>query len=224
MEGASESTPLLSTHSRADENRGPRAVESTSSIGDVSGTHSARPRNRAGRGKPRRSFTSWTSAAEENAGDQQPFCGSANNMCDSCWPKIFSVVLAAGLGGLLFGYDSSDIAIALPVRFGPSRSRLRGLNAQSGWLAQHACARRQPAAPARLLHQYACFTCPVLRPRGPQFIARSFKSVAASNWLKEAVVSMTTLGAAIGGFFGGFASDWYGRRSAMIGARGFMLL
>jgi len=68
----------------------------------------------------------------------------------------------AGLGGLLFGYDSSDIAIALP------------------------------------------------------FIERIFPSVAASTALKEAVVSVTTLGAAFGAFSGGFLSDAFGRRSAIL--------
>ena len=44
-----------------------------------------------------------------------------------------------------------------------------------------------------------------------QFIERSFPSVDSSNTLKEAVVSVTTLGAAIGAFCGGFFSDYYGR-------------
>ncbi len=44
-----------------------------------------------------------------------------------------------------------------------------------------------------------------------QFIERSFPSVASSNLLKEAIVSVTTLGASFGAFFGGFFSDYYGR-------------
>jgi len=80
--------------------------------------------------------------------------------------------------------------------------------------------------------------------RPPQYIERSFPSVAASNTLKEAIVSVTTLGASFGAFSGGFFSgahelvssgirlrllayslatcssldqaDFYGRRSAII--------
>jgi len=100
--------------------------------------------------------------------------------------QIFTVVLFAGLGGLLFGYDSSDIAIALPVR------RLTAL----------ARGVRCTLSPARLTPA--------------QFIERSFKSVAQSNALKELVVSVATLGAAAGAFTGGLFSDAFGRRSAII--------
>ena len=44
-----------------------------------------------------------------------------------------------------------------------------------------------------------------------QFIERTFPTVAASITLKEAIVSVTTLGAAFGAFTGGFFSDYYGR-------------
>jgi hypothetical protein len=37
--------------------------------------------------------------------------------------------------------------------------------------------------------------------------------VASSNLLKEAIVSVTTLGAAFGAFTGGFFSDCYGRHA-----------
>lgn len=30
--------------------------------------------------------------------------------------QVYSLVVAAGLGGLLLGYNSSNIAVALPVR------------------------------------------------------------------------------------------------------------
>ena len=53
--------------------------------------------------------------------------------------------------------------------------------------------------------------CLTLRRPAFQFIERSFPSVATSNTLKEAVVSVTTLGAAFGAFTGGFFSDYYGR-------------
>jgi hypothetical protein len=46
-----------------------------------------------------------------------------------------------------------------------------------------------------------------------QFIERSFPTVASSNLLKEAIVSVTTLGAAFGAFTGGFFSDCYGRHA-----------
>lgn len=93
----SESTPLLSTHAAGGSSNGLRSTK----------------KGARGTGLlPNRSMSSFTDAETST----QPFCGSANNMCDACWPKIFSVVIAAGLGGLLFGYDSSDIAIALPVR------------------------------------------------------------------------------------------------------------
>lgn len=188
MAEASENTPLLARP-----------------VSTAAGSGSATPTNR--RSRFRRPFSGWLPAEVE----PQPFCGSANNLCDTCWPKIYSVVLAAGLGGLLFGYDSSDISIALPVRSG-----LHSLLFKLGVRARE----HHVAAPK--LHQSYSFVylLPLLPVPAPcsQFIARSFRSVAQSNWLKEAVVSMTTLGAAIGGFFGGFASDWYGRRSAMIGA------
>lgn len=45
-----------------------------------------------------------------------------------------------------------------------------------------------------------------------QLLEVAFASVAESNVLKEAIVSITTLGSAVGGFVGGFASDYYGRR------------
>lgn len=76
--------------------------------------------------------------------------------------QIYGLVLTAGLGGLLFGYDSSDIAIALP------------------------------------------------------FIERSFPAVQRSNRLTEAVVSVTTLGAAFGAASGGVLADAVGRRTAII--------
>ena len=90
-------------------------------------------------------------------------------------------MLFAGLGGLLFGYDSSDIAIALPVRARAARARP-----------------------------------PLTLPPPLQFIERSFPTVAVSNALKEAIVSVTTLGASFGAFTGGSFSDAFGRRSAII--------
>ena len=70
-----------------------------------------------------------------------------------------------------------------------------------------AAARRGPHAPqAPRTRQLQTLTC-----RGAQFIERSFPSVDSSNALKEAIVSITTLGASFGAFFGGFFSDYYGR-------------
>jgi len=40
--------------------------------------------------------------------------------------------------------------------------------------------------------------------------------VADSNVLKEVIVSITTLGSAAGGFLGGFASDYFGRRFTIV--------
>ena len=45
---------------------------------------------------------------------------------------------------------------------------------------------------------------------------RAFSQVAASNVLKEVIVSITTLGSAAGGFLGGFASDYVGRRMTIL--------
>jgi len=56
----------------------------------------------------------------------------------------------------------------------------------------------------------------VPRLTAPQFIERSFPSVGNSNALKEAVVSVATLGAAVGALSGGFFSDAYGRRAAIM--------
>ena len=102
--------------------------------------------------------------------------------------QIYTLVLCAGVGGLLFGYDSSDIAIALPVR------RPTAAHAPAAWPAN-------APEPDPNVVRYAPL----------QFIERSFPSVDSSNALKEAVVSITTLGASFGAFTGGFFSDYYGR-------------
>ena len=47
-------------------------------------------------------------------------------------------------------------------------------------------------------------------------IGRSFGSVASSTVLKEAIVSITTLGSALGGLLGGAASDAYGRKAVIV--------
>jgi MFS family permease len=44
-----------------------------------------------------------------------------------------------------------------------------------------------------------------------QLLERTFPRVGTSNVLKEIIVSVTTLGSAVGGFAGGFASDYFGR-------------
>jgi len=91
---------------------------------------------------------------------------------------VYTLVLAAGMGGLLLGYNSSNIAVALPVR---------------------------PTTHA---------DCATLTAPAPQLLERSFSAVAKSNVLKEVIVSVTTLGSAVGGFAGGFASDYFGRQAA----------
>lgn len=108
-------------------------------------------------------------------------------------------MVAAGLGGLLLGYNSSNIAVALPVR--PFRRHGAVGIVSFAKLRIMGCVRNASAdAPLSLT----------------QLLEVAFASVAESNVLKEAIVSITTLGSAVGGFFGGFASDYFGRRVSIM--------
>lgn len=142
----------------------------------------------------------------------RPFCATHTP------PQIYTLVLCAGLGGLLFGYDSSDIAIALPVR--------GAVHAPPPSTLLHSRALRHGArSPAAQTSSGTGHTACVFPRRGLtlnslvlQFIERTFPSVATSNALKEAIVSVTTLGAAFGAFTGGFFSDYYGRCAHFAGS------
>jgi hypothetical protein len=59
---------------------------------------------------------------------------------DACAAQVYTLVLAAGMGGLLLGYNSSNIAVALPVRGAARRRGMHGVR----W-HEHA----QSAAPLR---------------------------------------------------------------------------
>ena len=92
-----------------------------------------------------------------------------------------------------------------------------GLGGPLGWIQLQQYRSRAAGAPIAVCIVFAT-TCESLfnkrafRPR--QLLEITFSSVATSNVLKEAIVSITTLGSAFGGFVGGFASDFYGRQEA----------
>jgi hypothetical protein len=119
--GASENTPLIDGVSG--EEPGPRPP-----VREKSGTHPFYGALKRTNDVARLLANPWPKARWEAvsrwgqcSSETTPFHLHAPST-DGPAPQIYTLVLCAGLGGLLFGYDSSDIAIALPVRVPKTRT------------------------------------------------------------------------------------------------------